>query len=83
MPIFDYQCRQCKNEFEALVIGKTVPECPACQSKDLEQLLSGFAVSSEGLRLASAAKSRRAQMTSSNHIEQVVAQREYEKNHEH
>ena len=83
MPIFDYQCRQCKSEFELLVIGKTVPECPSCQGRDLEQMLSTFAVSSEGMKLASAAKSRRAQATSSTLKEQHVAQAEYEKEHQH
>ena len=83
MPIFDYQCRQCKNEFELLVIGKTVPACPACEGQDLEQLLSTFAVSSAQMKLASAAKSRRAQATSSTLKEQHVAQAEYEKEHQH
>ena len=83
MPIFDYKCRQCNNEFELLVIGKTVPECPACHQLDLEQLFSGFAVSSEGMRLSSAAKSRHAQRSSSNLKEQHVAQAEYEKDHQH
>src|SRR5260370_95601 len=83
MPIFDYQCRTCKTQFELLVIGKTVPECPACHGQDLEQLLSGFAVSSEGMRLSNAAKSRRAQRASRDFIEQNVAQAEYEKSHEH
>lgn len=65
------------------MIGKTIPECPACHGQDLEQLLSGFAVSSEGMRMASAAKSRRAQVASKDFKDQNVAQADYEKSHEH
>ncbi|HDH00697.1 MAG TPA: zinc ribbon domain-containing protein, partial [Nitrospirae bacterium] len=34
MPIFEYTCQDCKNEFEKLVSG-TNPEvsCPKCSSK--------------------------------------------------
>jgi putative FmdB family regulatory protein len=46
MPLYDYTCRACGNEFEALVRGATAPTCPACQSADLEKLLSTFAMSS-------------------------------------
>ena len=38
----------------------TIAECPACHGQDLDQLLSGFAVSSEGIRQASAKAARRA-----------------------
>lgn len=49
MPLFDFRCRACGHEFEALVRrSDTDPRrCPACGSEDLEQLLSTFAVSSE------------------------------------
>jgi len=51
MPIYEYACRRCANEFEQLVLSRSpVPACPACQSQDLEQLLSNFAVSSDGIR---------------------------------
>jgi putative FmdB family regulatory protein len=52
MPLYDYRCRACSNQFEALVRGSVVPPCPSCGSSDLERLLSQFAVSSEGMRLA-------------------------------
>jgi putative FmdB family regulatory protein len=52
MPLYDYRCRACGNQFEALVRGSVVPPCPACGSSDLERLLSHFAVSSEGMRQA-------------------------------
>ena len=44
MPIFEYACRSCGHQFEALVFGGKVPPCPECEGKDLEKLLSGFAV---------------------------------------
>jgi putative FmdB family regulatory protein len=81
MPIYDYQCRACSERFEMLVLKGTVAECPACHGQDLEQLLSGFAVSSESSRTANARASRRAAATSSNFKEQQVAQAEYVKKH--
>lgn len=47
MPIYEYQCRACKHSFETLVRGSEQPVCPACQSGDIERLLSSFGVSSE------------------------------------
>ena len=43
MPIFEYVCRECKNDFEALVRSETIPECPNCHSTELEKMLSVFA----------------------------------------
>jgi putative FmdB family regulatory protein len=47
MPIFEYICKDCHHEFEALVFGKQKAECPKCQSKKLEPQLSVFAVSAK------------------------------------
>jgi putative FmdB family regulatory protein len=44
MPIFEYKCEDCGKRFEAIVIGSREPECPSCNSKELEQQLSTFAV---------------------------------------
>ena len=43
MPIFEYICKDCLHEFEALVFGKDKAECPKCHSKKLEPQLSVFA----------------------------------------
>ncbi len=45
MPLFEYQCRKCGHQFEALVIGARKAACPKCQSEDLEKRVSpiGFA----------------------------------------
>ena len=48
MPIFEYVCKECEHEFEALVFGKQKAACPKCQSKKLEPQLSVFAVSTKG-----------------------------------
>lgn len=43
MPIFEYACRGCGNEFETLVRGGETPACGQCASTDLEKKLSAFA----------------------------------------
>ncbi len=48
MPIFEYICKECNREFEALVYGSEKAECPACHSKKLEPRLSVFAVATKG-----------------------------------
>ena len=48
MPIYEYKCRACGNEFEAILLpASPKAQCPTCQSADLEQLLSAFATNSE------------------------------------
>ena len=44
MPIFEYICKECHHQFEALVYGKEKAECPKCHTKKLEPQLSVFAV---------------------------------------
>ena len=48
MPIFEYICKQCDHEFEALVYGKEKAQCPKCHSRQLAPQLSVFAVSAKG-----------------------------------
>lgn len=52
MPIFDFECRQCGNEFEKLVLKTTapVPECAACESADVVKKVSapGFRLTGSG-----------------------------------
>ena len=52
MPLYEYICRGCSHQFEALVRDSSPPRCPSCQSEDLERLLSMFGVSSQGTRQA-------------------------------
>jgi putative FmdB family regulatory protein len=51
MPIYEYECRKCKHQFEYLVLPtSSAPECPSCHKKDLQKLISLCAVSSENTR---------------------------------
>ena len=79
MPIYEYSCEACGHQFETLVLGKADPECPSCQGRDLERLLSLPRVHSSSTRALSmrAAKKRdKAQAT-----DRVVEQRKYEQAH--
>jgi len=44
MPIFEYVCKRCKKQFEALVTGAQKAACPACGGTDLEDKFSTYAV---------------------------------------
>jgi putative FmdB family regulatory protein len=48
MPIYEYLCKECDHQFEALVYGKDKAACPKCHGKKLEPKLSVFAVSAKG-----------------------------------
>ena len=44
MPIFEYRCERCGNEFETLVrTSSPAVECPACHATELTKKLSAFA----------------------------------------
>ncbi len=81
MPIYEYQCRQCSQQFELLVLKSAVAECPSCHSQDLEQLLSTFGMSSDGMRQANALAARRASVKAKDFKDQNVAQAEYVQKH--
>ena len=44
MPIFEYACKQCGAEFDALIQGAATVACPSCEGVELEKKLSSFAV---------------------------------------
>ena len=44
MPIFEYACKECGAEFDALIQGETTVACPSCECVELEKKLSSFAV---------------------------------------
>ena len=48
MPLFEYACRACDHQFEALVRATEQPQCPSCHSADLERRLSVFAAHTGG-----------------------------------
>jgi putative FmdB family regulatory protein len=81
MPMYDFRCRGCGREFEALARPQDPPiTCPACRGADLEKLLSGFAMTTAETRAASALDSRRRQVRANK--DKIVADEEYRKEHE-
>ena len=81
MPLYDFRCRRCNHDFEALVRPQDPPAtCPSCASTDVERLLSGFALHTDDRRAAAALDSRRRQIKANK--DKVVAEEEYRKEHE-
>ena len=80
MPIYEYRCIRCAHEFELLVLRTSpVPACPSCDSQEVEQQLSAFAVSSDGTRQSSLDKARRSYKASGQRRDERAAAAEYEK----
>ncbi len=63
------------------MLKAAVASCPACESRDLEQLISGFAVSSESSRQANLQAARRKLANSSNYKDQKIAEAEEIREH--
>jgi putative FmdB family regulatory protein len=43
MPIYEYKCTDCNEEFEALVFGSNDDvACPSCDGMKLDRLMSAF-----------------------------------------
>jgi putative FmdB family regulatory protein len=81
MPLFDFHCRACGRDFEALARPQDPPvRCPSCQSEDLERLLSAFALHTDERRAAAALDSRKRQIKANK--DKLVADEEYRKAHE-
>jgi putative FmdB family regulatory protein len=80
MPMFEYSCKSCHKEFETLVrAGSPPPSCPACQSTELEKLISTPAIKSDSTHgLALRAAKKRDQKSGA---ENARVQREYELSH--
>ena len=80
MPIFDYVCRSCEHEFEALIRGSAVPACPQCGSLELDRQLSLPVVKSETTRGIIKRETKR--RDASQAAEREHAQRQYEASHD-
>lgn len=54
MPIYEFKCQGCGNEFETLVFRSDEQVCcPQCQGEKVQRLMSGFAHKSEGGKMVS------------------------------
>ena len=82
MPIFDFECRSCGHEFEALVLHNTVAECPSCHGRDLERRFSSFAVSSAEKTQAAATKARTKAATTAREDNEALEREINEHRHE-
>jgi putative FmdB family regulatory protein len=85
MPIYEYECRQCNQQFEFLLrpASNTTAACPECGGQDLERLLSGFAVTTAELSRARVERARAAKVQSADRKDQKVAESEKVKDHRH
>lgn len=45
MPIFEYTCEKCGNEFEKLVFGNQHVTCPRCAAPEVRKRFSVFGMS--------------------------------------
>ena len=79
MPLFEYTCKSCSNQFETLIRKNDTPRCSACGSEDLERLFSTPTVNSEGSRARAlgAAKKRDSALAKDRAHEQA----KYERSH--
>lgn len=82
MPIYDYRCRDCGHEFELIVLKGTVIACPSCQSQQLEQQVSGFAVSTAEISKARVKAARRQYIGSKDVRDKRVAEVEHIREHD-
>ncbi|MEW5911684.1 MAG: zinc ribbon domain-containing protein [Thermodesulfobacteriota bacterium] len=54
MPIYEYHCPRCQDQFEVLVMNsRDKITCPKCDCKKVERLMSGFAHKSAGGKMVS------------------------------
>ena len=40
MPLYDFKCNECNNNFEDLVRNDEIPACPACHSRNVVKKVS-------------------------------------------
>jgi putative FmdB family regulatory protein len=83
VPIYEYACRACGRQFEHLLLpaATTEPVCPECGGRDLERLLSGFAMSTIELTKARVKAARKQHAQSKETKDKQIAEAEYTRHH--
>jgi putative FmdB family regulatory protein len=81
MPIYEYECCECRHRFEAIVRLNESPACPSCGSATLERLISMFAVDAPGTRSKALNAIQKTNAKVSN--DKAWADFEYDKKHRH
>jgi putative FmdB family regulatory protein len=81
MPLYEYECRSCGNEFELLVRSGTTPSCPECGSAELARRLSGFGVKTDATSKSAFAKAKQDRKKADR--DRVIAERERIESHHH
>jgi len=58
MPIYEYMCKQCGEEFEKLVFNHSkAVACPACEGHDIKKKFSAFGMKSGNTFISSSGSS--------------------------
>jgi putative FmdB family regulatory protein len=85
MPIFEYVCKACGHQFEFLKLpaAPAAANCPACQSANLERLLSAFAMSTTELTKARQNAALKQQRQSKDFKDKEIARTEDIASHHH
>jgi len=67
MPIFEYHCQNCRDDFEKIVFNaRAEVKCPHCQSKKVKKKVSAFSFKS-GAKFVAASSSGGCSSCSSHH----------------
>lgn len=48
MPIYEYHCESCGEDFETIVFGSEQPDCISCNSNEVSKLMSACGFISKG-----------------------------------
>jgi putative FmdB family regulatory protein len=84
MPIYEYKCLACGQQFELVILRASQPiACTACSSESVERLLSSFAVSSETTRGSSTASARKRNLELNSRQEPDKARIQIDADHHH
>ena len=86
MPIYEYECRTCQLRFERLArptatCPDTTTLCPKCHGENVQQLVSLFALSSDGTRQKNLQHGRK--LAQKDQIEKKHAEMEEMQHHDH